>query len=134
MAPLRIALALAGSLAMIALTGLVLFQSGKAIETFLSWSVGYLSLVYLVFVIWSFVAFGDRITANLAAEPVGHGWLNNGQFARASMRRGTATTRLCWIVGRLTTTERSENCRTSRANVDQNAVSCILAYHAPMQK
>jgi uncharacterized membrane protein YkvI len=69
---------LVGSLGMIALTGLVLFQSSKAIETFLSWSVGYLYLVYIVFMIWSVVAFGDRIAANLAAEPVGDGWFKAG--------------------------------------------------------
>jgi uncharacterized membrane protein YkvI len=67
-----------GSLGMIALTGFVLFQSSKAIETFLSWSVGYLYLVYVVFMIWSFVAFGDRIAANFAAEPVGRGWFMAG--------------------------------------------------------
>jgi uncharacterized membrane protein YkvI len=69
---------LTGSLAMIALVGLVLFQSSAAIERFLSWSVGYLYLVYLVFVTWSVLMFGDRIAASLAAEPVGRQWLTAG--------------------------------------------------------
>ena len=50
-----------GSLAMIAATGLVLFYSNATIEKFLSLSVGYLYLVYAVFLVWSFVAFGDQI-------------------------------------------------------------------------
>ena len=62
---------LVGSLAMIAGTGLVLFYSNAIIEKFLALSVGYLYLVYLVFVVWSVVAFGDRIAANFASVPVG---------------------------------------------------------------
>jgi uncharacterized membrane protein YkvI len=69
---------LAGSLAMIVAVGIVLFQSSKAIETFLSWSVGYLYLVYLVFVIWSLLAFGDRTAASLGAPPAGRAWLEAG--------------------------------------------------------
>jgi uncharacterized membrane protein YkvI len=69
---------LAGSLAMIAGVGLVLFYSSAAIERFLSLSVGYLYLVYAVFVIWSLVAFGDRIGSHLAAEPVGNRWFMAG--------------------------------------------------------
>ena len=69
---------LVGSLAMIAAVGFVLFQANVAVEKFLSWSVGYLYLVYLVFVVWSVVAFGDRIAAGLAAEPVGSRWFLAG--------------------------------------------------------
>src|SRR3546814_10317869 len=52
---------LVGSLGMIAATGALLFFSANVIEKFLTVSVGYLYLVYLVFVVWSVVAFGDRI-------------------------------------------------------------------------
>jgi uncharacterized membrane protein YkvI len=69
---------LSGSLAMIVAVGLVLFQSSTAIERFLSWSVGYFYVVYLVFMIWSLLAFGDRISASLAAEPAGSRWFMAG--------------------------------------------------------
>ncbi len=69
---------LVGSLVMIAGVGLVLFYSNAAIEMFLSLSVGYLYLVYIVLVVWSMVTFGDRIAASLAAEPVGHRWFMAG--------------------------------------------------------
>jgi uncharacterized membrane protein YkvI len=69
---------LAGSLAMIALVGLIVFQSGAAIEKFLSWSVGYFYVVYFVFMVWSLVAFGDRIGAGLEAAPVGTAWFKAG--------------------------------------------------------
>lgn len=69
---------LAGSLSMIVATGLMLFYSSAAIEKFLALSVGYLYLVYIVFVVWSVVVFGDRIEANFAAVPVGDGWFKAG--------------------------------------------------------
>ena len=69
---------LVGSLFMIASVALVLFHSSAAIERFLSLTVGYLYLVYLVFVIWSLLSFGDRIQAAFAAEPVGHRWFAAG--------------------------------------------------------
>jgi uncharacterized membrane protein YkvI len=69
---------LAGSLAMIAGTGFVLFQRNNAIEKFLSLSVGYLYLVYAVLVVWSVAAFGDRIAAGLASQPVGDRWFMAG--------------------------------------------------------
>jgi uncharacterized membrane protein YkvI len=69
---------LVGSLGMIAATGVVLFYSSATIEKFLALSVGYLYLVYIVFVIWSMVAFGDRIEAAFANEPVGSNWFKAG--------------------------------------------------------
>jgi uncharacterized membrane protein YkvI len=69
---------LAGSLLMIAAVAVVLFYSSAAIEKFLALTVGYLYLVYVVFVIWSLLSFGDRIQAALAAEPVGHRWFMAG--------------------------------------------------------
>jgi uncharacterized membrane protein YkvI len=69
---------LIGSMSMIAATGLMLFYSTTAIEKFLTYSVGYLYLVYIVFFVWSFVAFGDRIDAAFAAAPVGDGWFKAG--------------------------------------------------------
>lgn len=69
---------LAGSLGMIALTGLVLFYSDAAIEKFLAMSVGYLYLVYIVFAVWSMVVFGDRMKENFAAIPVGDQWFKAG--------------------------------------------------------
>jgi uncharacterized membrane protein YkvI len=69
---------LVGSLLMIAGVALVLFLSSAAIERFLSLTVGYLYLVYIVFVVWSIVAFGGRIEAALGAEPIGHRWFMAG--------------------------------------------------------
>lgn len=69
---------LVGSIGMIVATGAMVFYSSAAIEKFLALSVGYLYLVYIVFFIWSFVAFGDRIEAAFASEPVGHGWFKAG--------------------------------------------------------
>jgi uncharacterized membrane protein YkvI len=69
---------LLGSLGMIAATGAILFYSSAAIEKFLALSVSYLYLVYIVFVVWSLVAFGDRIEANFAAVPVGDNWFKAG--------------------------------------------------------
>ena len=69
---------LVGSLLMITSVGLILFFSSAAIEKFLAVSVGYLYVVYIVFVVWSMLTFGDRIAASLASEPVGHRWLMAG--------------------------------------------------------
>jgi uncharacterized membrane protein YkvI len=69
---------LVGSLGMIAATGLVLFYSNATIEKFLSLSVGYLYLVYIVFAIWCLIAFGDRIASNLSSVPVGDEWFKSG--------------------------------------------------------
>ncbi len=69
---------LAGSLGMIALTGVLLFYSSATIEKFLTLSVGYLYLVYIVFVFWSIAVFGDRIEQALATEPVGTSWFKAG--------------------------------------------------------
>lgn len=67
-----------GSLGMIAATGLMLFYSSAAIEKFLALSVSYLYVVYIVFVVWSLVAFGDRIEANFEAAPIGDDWFKAG--------------------------------------------------------
>jgi uncharacterized membrane protein YkvI len=69
---------LVGSMSMIAATGLMLFYSNAAIEKFLALSVGYLYLVYIVFFIWSFVAFGDRIEAAFASAQTADGWFKSG--------------------------------------------------------
>jgi uncharacterized membrane protein YkvI len=69
---------LVGSLGMIVATGALLVYSNNFIEKFLTLSVGYLYLVYIVFVIWSLVAFGDRIEANFAAAPIDDGWFKAG--------------------------------------------------------
>ena len=69
---------LVGSLGMILLTGLLLFYSTATIERFLALSVGYLYLVYIVFVVWSIAVFGDRIGEALASEPVGNQWFKAG--------------------------------------------------------
>jgi uncharacterized membrane protein YkvI len=63
---------------MIIATGALLFYSTATIERFLALSVGYLYLVYIVFVVWSIVVFGDRIGEALAAEPVGSNWFKAG--------------------------------------------------------
>jgi uncharacterized membrane protein YkvI len=69
---------LVGSLLMIAAVALVLFYSSAAIERFLALTVGYLYLVYVVFVIWCLLSFGGQIRAGLGAEPIGHRWLMAG--------------------------------------------------------
>src|SRR5688572_29460637 len=69
---------LVGSLGMILATALVLAYSNAAIERFLTLSVGYLYLVYIVFVIWSVAVFGHRIAANFADVPVGTNWFKAG--------------------------------------------------------
>lgn len=69
---------LAGSLVMIAATGAILFFGTPAIEKFLVASVGYLYLVYLVFLVWSVVAFGDRIQANFEQVPATGEWFIAG--------------------------------------------------------
>jgi uncharacterized membrane protein YkvI len=69
---------LVGSLGMIAATGAMLFFNSSVIEKFLTVSVGYLYLVYLVFVVWSVIAFGDRIEANFASVPVAGNWFKAG--------------------------------------------------------
>ena len=69
---------LAGSLCMIAATGAMLVFNSAVIEKFLTVSVGYLYLVYFVFVAWSVLAFGDRIEANFASVPVTGEWFAAG--------------------------------------------------------
>src|SRR5690606_18560917 len=69
---------LAGSLLMIAATGAMLAFGSATIEKFLVASVGYLYLVYLVFVVWSVVAFGDRIEASFAMETGDGDWFTAG--------------------------------------------------------
>lgn len=69
---------LAGSLAMIAATGLMLVYSSAVIEKFLAVSVGYLYLVYFVFLAWSVYAFGDRIEASFADSASTGGWFKAG--------------------------------------------------------
>jgi uncharacterized membrane protein YkvI len=69
---------LVGSLGMIAVTGLMLFYSNAAIERFLSLSVGYLYLVYIVFVIWCLAGFGERIGESFAGSSAGSAWFKAG--------------------------------------------------------
>lgn len=69
---------LAGSLAMIAATGALLFLGTASIERFLVASVAYLYLVYFGLVAWCVVVFGDRIGASFAGAGVDGGWLRAG--------------------------------------------------------
>src|SRR5690606_21603744 len=69
---------LAGSMGMIAATGAMMYFGTAGIEKFLVASVGYLYLVYLVFLAWCLLAFGDRIEASFAAGPVEGGWFKAG--------------------------------------------------------
>jgi len=69
---------LAGSLFMIAAIGGVLLFSTRAIEKFLVMGVGYLYLVYFVFVIWCVAAFGERIAVNFANVPIADGVIKAG--------------------------------------------------------
>ena len=81
---------LVGSLGMIGATGLLLFYSSATIERFLALSVGYLYLVYIVFVIWSIVVFGDRIETALATEPRRRQVVQGGDHVCGLQRRDTA--------------------------------------------
>ena len=63
---------------MIGLNGSLFFYSSATIERFLTLSVGYLYLVYIVFVVWSIAVFGDRIENAVATEPFGDGWFKAG--------------------------------------------------------
>src|SRR4030095_16309226 len=69
---------LAGTLLMIAGVAVVLFYPTAAIEKFLAASVGYLYLVYFVFVTSSFFALGGGGGPPLAAEPLGQRWFMAG--------------------------------------------------------
>ena len=69
---------LAGSLAMIAATTALTACPAAMIERFLVASVGYLYLVYAVFVVWCVLAFGDRIAGNFDADVLGQGWAGAG--------------------------------------------------------
>ncbi|WP_269790350.1 hypothetical protein [Stenotrophomonas sp. Iso1] len=69
---------LVGSLGMIAATGAMLVFSSTVIEKFLTLSVGYLYLVYVIFVVWSVIAFGDRIEANFATATGDGSWFKAG--------------------------------------------------------
>jgi uncharacterized membrane protein YkvI len=69
---------LLGSLGMIAATGLLLFYSNAVIERFLALSVSYLYIVYVILVVWSLTAFGERIAANFTTVPVGDHWFEAG--------------------------------------------------------
>lgn len=69
---------LAGSLAMIAATGAMLFLGTAAIERFLVASVVYLYLVYFGLVAWCVFAFGDRIADSFTGSGVGSGWVQAG--------------------------------------------------------
>jgi uncharacterized membrane protein YkvI len=68
---------LVGSLLMIASTACILVLRSAWVERFLSLSVASLYLVFAVLIVWSLVAFGDRIGAAFA-EPVGSGWFFAG--------------------------------------------------------
>ena len=59
-------------------TGALLFYSNAFIEKFLTLSVGYLYLVYVVLVAWSLFAFGDRIEASFASGVPADGWFKAG--------------------------------------------------------
>ena len=69
---------LAGSMIMIAATGAMMFFGTAGIEKFLVASVGYLYLVYFVFLVWCVLAFGDRIEASFAAGSAAGGWFKAG--------------------------------------------------------
>src|SRR3546814_14628773 len=47
-------------------------------DTLFPYTTLFRSLVYFVFVVWSVVAFGDRIEANFASVPVGEDWFTAG--------------------------------------------------------
>ena len=69
---------LAGSLGMIAATGLMLVYSSAAIEKFLALSVGYLYLVYFVFLVWSVLR--SATASKTASRPRSGGrWLVQGR-------------------------------------------------------
>ncbi len=69
---------LAGSLGMIAITGVLLWYGSGFIEKFLAWCVGYLYLVYIILIVRSMVAFGDRIEASFEPTSLTGNWFKAG--------------------------------------------------------
>lgn len=70
--------ALAGTLVMMAIIGLLVFFGTPAIERFFAfWSFA-LYGAYILFVIWNLVQFGGAMKANLVALPMTGGWAASG--------------------------------------------------------
>src|ERR1043165_3479653 len=69
---------LLGSMAMIVATGVMVFYSSNAIEKFLALGGVFRSLLYVVFLVGTWVGWGDGIEPPLGSQPVGDGWLKAG--------------------------------------------------------
>ena len=69
---------LAGTMALMALVALLTFFGSGVIEKVLAFWAGLLYVVYVLIIIWSFSAFGDRISANFASVPVTGNWFMAG--------------------------------------------------------
>lgn len=70
--------ALAGTLALMAIIGLLVFFGSGLIEKVLAFWAVLLYLLYAVIIVWCIAAFGDRIVASFATPPAGLKWLGAG--------------------------------------------------------
>ena len=69
---------LAGTLALMGVVGVLVFHGSRWVERSTAAIAVALYLAYIVLIVWSFAAFGDRITASFAAADVGDGWFAGG--------------------------------------------------------
>jgi uncharacterized membrane protein YkvI len=69
---------LAGTLTLIGVIGLLVFYGSGLVEKATATLALLLYAAYAVFIAWSLVAFGDRIAAGFAGNPLGAGWLLGG--------------------------------------------------------
>jgi uncharacterized membrane protein YkvI len=69
---------IAGTCCLIACISLVAAYGTTSVERLFKWVSIFLYAVYGIFVVLSFLAFGDRILANLSAPVPTHGWVLGG--------------------------------------------------------
>lgn len=69
---------LAGTLALMATIGALLVQGSALVERSTAAIALALYAAYVVLIVWTLSAFGDRVAASFAQAPVGDGWLRGG--------------------------------------------------------
>ncbi len=67
-----------GTLALMAVVGLLLYYGSAVIEKALAASAIVLFAGYIVLIVWSLSVFGDRVTGNFASVPIQGGWFKGG--------------------------------------------------------
>jgi uncharacterized membrane protein YkvI len=70
--------ALGGTVALMAIIGLLVFHGSDWVEKATAYISIALYAVYIALIVWSFAAFGDAIRHNFAVTPLGEGWLTGG--------------------------------------------------------